>query len=54
MQGSSHFDKEQLLAMMGVLFVRYKQYTVLPYYFHLIDLYVDNVSRYVSSEGEDF
>jgi hypothetical protein len=54
MQGSSHFDKEQLLATMGVLFVRYKQYTVSPYYFHLIDLYVDNVSRYVSSEGEDF
>jgi len=54
MQGSSHFDKEQLLATMGVLFVRYKQFTVSPYYFHLIDLYVDNVSRYVSSEGEDF
>jgi len=54
MQGSSHFDKEQLLATMGVLFVRYKQYTVSPYYFHLIDLYVENVSRYLSSEGEDF
>ncbi len=54
MQGNSHFDKEHLLATMGVLFVRYKQYTVSPNYFHLIDLYVDNVSRYVSSEGEDF
>jgi len=39
---------------MGVLFVRYKQYTVSPYYFHLIDLYVENVLRYLSSEGEDF
>jgi len=54
MQGSSHFDKEQLLATMGVLFVRYRQYTVSPYYFHLVDLYVENVLRYVSSEGEDF
>jgi len=54
MQGSSHFDKEQLLATMGVLFVRYKQYTVSPYYFHLIDLYVENVLRYVSSGEEDF
>ena len=26
MQGSSHFDTEQLLATMGVLFVRHKQY----------------------------
>lgn len=54
MQGSSHFNKEQLLATMGVLFVRHKQYTVSPYYFHLIDLYVDNILQYVSSEGEDF
>jgi len=54
MQGSSHFDKEQLLATMGVLFVRHKQYTVSPYYFHLIDLYVENVLRYVSSGEEDF
>jgi hypothetical protein len=48
MQGSSHFDKEQLLTTMGVLFVRPKQYTVSPYYFHLIDLYVENVLRYMS------
>ncbi len=53
MQGSSHFDKEELLKTMGVLFVRHKQYTVSPYYFHLIDLNVENVLRYVSSGEED-
>lgn len=54
MQGTAHFDKEQLLSTMGVLFVRPKQYTVSPYYFHLIDLYVENVLRYTSSGAEDF
>jgi hypothetical protein len=46
MQGATHFDKEQVLSTMGVLFVRHKQYTVSPYYFHLIDIYVENVLRY--------
>jgi hypothetical protein len=50
MQGTTHFDKEQLLSTMGVLFVRPKQYTVSPYYFHLIDLYVENILRYASLE----
>ena len=45
-QGEDHFDKERLLLTMGVQFVRHKQYTVSPYYFHLIDLYVENVLRY--------
>ncbi len=45
MQGSSHFDRKELLKTMGVLFVRHKQYTVLPYYFHLIDLCVENALR---------
>ncbi len=54
MQGTTHFDKEQLLSTMGVFFVRHKQYTVSPYYFHLIDLYVENVLRYASSGEEDF
>ena len=45
-QGKDHFDKERLLLTMGVQFVRYKQYTISPYYFHLIDLYVENVLRY--------
>ncbi|HEU5381447.1 MAG TPA: hypothetical protein VFV38_38995, partial [Ktedonobacteraceae bacterium] len=54
MQGSAHFDKNQLLATMGVLFVRYNQYTVSPYYFHLIDLYVENVLRYITFSSEDF
>lgn len=48
LQGSARFDKNQLLATMGVLFVRYNQYTVSPYYFHLIDLYVENVLHYVA------
>jgi hypothetical protein len=54
MQGSAHFKKEQLLSTMGVLFVRHKQYTVSPYYFHLIDLYVENVLQYVASGEENF
>jgi hypothetical protein len=45
-QGKDHFDKHRLLLTMGVQFVRYKQYTISPYYFHLIDLYVENVLRY--------
>ncbi len=45
-QGEAHFNKEQLLLTMGVQFVRHKQYTVSPYYFHLIDLYIENVLRY--------
>ena len=48
-QGGDHFDREQLLSTMGVLFVRPGQYTVSPYYFHLIDLYVENVLSYSPS-----
>ena len=54
MQGEAHFDEVQFLSTMGVLFVRSQQYTVSPYYFHLIDLYVENVLRYTPSETEDF
>lgn len=48
-QGENHFEKVQLLLTMGVQFVRHKQYTVSPYYFHLIDLYIENVLLYSSS-----
>lgn len=48
MQGSAHFEKERFLATMGVLFVRPQQFTVSPYYFHLIDLYVENILRYTA------
>lgn len=41
LQGSEHFDHEELLAAMAVQFVRPRQYTVKPYQFHLIDLHVD-------------
>jgi hypothetical protein len=54
MQGEAHFDEVQFLTTMGVLFVRSQQYTVSPYYFHLIDLYVENVLRYTPSGTEDF
>jgi hypothetical protein len=46
LQGEGHFDRQEQLAAMAVQFVRPRQYTVLPYYFHLIDLYVDTVLRY--------
>jgi hypothetical protein len=54
MQGEAHFDEAHFLSTMGVLFVRSRQYTVSPYYFHLIDLYVENVLRYTPSGTEDF
>lgn len=44
--GKDHFDKYPLLLAMGVQFVRHKQYTVYPYPFHLIDLYVENILRF--------
>ena len=43
LQGADHFDKEQVLSTMGVKFVRFNQYTVSPYYFHLIDIYVESI-----------
>ena len=42
-QGAEKFDIRSMLNAMSVKFVRLKQYTVYPYYFHLIDLYIDNV-----------
>jgi hypothetical protein len=42
-QGAEKFDIRTMLDAMSVKFVRLKQYTVYPYYFHLIDLYIDNV-----------
>lgn len=45
-QGQEHFNIEVFLRMMSIQFVRAKQYTVLPYPFHLIDLYVENVLRF--------
>ena len=54
MQGEASFKREQLLSPMSVLFVRPGQYTVSPYYFHLIDQYVENVLRYSSFGVDDF
>lgn len=42
-QGKEHFDIQPLLLMLSVQFVRLRQYTVYPYPFHLIDIYVENV-----------
>lgn len=47
-QGEAHFDCGEYLAAMAVQFVRPRQYTVSPYYFHLIDLHVMNMRRYAS------
>jgi hypothetical protein len=52
LQGAGHFDSDHHLAAMGVRFVRPQQYTVVPYYFHLIDLYVDNIGRYLISREQ--
>jgi hypothetical protein len=45
-EGRDKFDIYPLLLTMSVQFVRHKQYTVYPYPFHLIDLYVENVLRF--------
>ena len=44
--GQEQFDMQPLLRATSVQFVRLKQYTVYPYAFHLIDLYVKNVLRF--------
>jgi hypothetical protein len=46
LSGEEHFDMESLLQTLGVQFVRHNQYTVVPYPYHLIDLYVENVLRW--------
>lgn len=43
---NGEFDIELMLQTMAVTFVRHKQYTVMPYLFHLIDIYVENVLRW--------
>jgi len=45
-QGKDGFVIRPLLESMGVTFIRLNQYTVFPYYFHLIDLYIENVLEY--------
>jgi hypothetical protein len=45
-QGAEGFDIQPFLLTMAVQFVRHHQYTVYPYPFHFIDLYVENVLRY--------
>lgn len=40
------FDILPMLEAMSVTFVRLNQYTVRPYYFHLIDIYIDHVLQY--------
>jgi len=42
---------EKLLALTAVKFVRLEQYTIVPYPFHVIDLYIDNALRYELRNG---
>ena len=44
--GEDKFDIDVFLQTMGVQFVRHNQYTVVPYPYHLIDIYVENVLRW--------
>ena len=46
-QGREQFNIEVFLETTAVKFVRYQQYTVYPYFFHLLDLYVENKLRYI-------
>lgn len=45
--GGENFDIDEFLQTMGVRFVRHNQYTVLPYPYHLIDIYVENILRWL-------
>jgi hypothetical protein len=49
-QGADHFNMYPLLLTTSVQFVRHDQYTVYPYPFHLIDVYVESVLRYQEEE----
>jgi hypothetical protein len=50
-QGEEQFDIQLFLRMLSVQFVRLKQYTVYPYPFHLLDLYVENILRFGEKQG---
>lgn len=52
-QGADKFDIHTMLESMSVKFVRLRQYTVYPYYFHLIDLYIDNVLTHLKTHYSD-
>jgi hypothetical protein len=45
-QGHDKFDLSAMLNATSVRFVRHNQYTVYPYPFHLIDLYIDNFLKH--------
>ncbi len=51
-QGQEQLDIEAFLRMMSVQFVRAKQHTILPYPFHLIDLYVENFLRFGRQQSQ--
>ncbi|MBA2394054.1 MAG: hypothetical protein H0V70_15095 [Ktedonobacteraceae bacterium] len=44
--GKEHFDFQSLLRATTFQFVRLHQYTVYPYPFHLIDIYIQNVLHF--------
>ena len=52
-RGEERFDIRPLLLATSVQFVRYNQYTVYPYAFHLIDLYVENMLRFLGQRVEE-
>jgi hypothetical protein len=45
--GADRFDMHPLLLTTSVQFVRHDQYTVYPYPFHLIDVYVESFLQYL-------
>jgi hypothetical protein len=51
-KGADLFDIEQWLDTVTVPFVRPKRYTVFPYFFHLLDLYVEAHLRFGQALGD--
>ncbi|MBE7512427.1 MAG: hypothetical protein HS103_06390 [Anaerolineales bacterium] len=45
-QGAAQFDSHTMLDATSVKFVRLNQFTVYPYFFHLLDVFIENVLQY--------
>lgn len=52
-QGAGRFDIRLFLETTAVKFVRHEQFTVYPYFFHLIDMFVDMQRDYGILNGEE-
>jgi len=45
-QGEKHFDFKAMFDSMSITFIRFRQYTVYPFYFSLVKIYNENLPRH--------